>query len=411
MLFGTMTPFYSVMIYPYIFAMSHTQSNRHSAEHKHYKVWQSLWKKRLSGSSHSSEKAVSGISLENEDGIAPQPASALGNIAKERTMVSEKMTVESANGEAIKSTRNNNASPSRVQKPDIDTVGLEPASAEASVSSGSHEKPVKGVPSRYLGRKSGASERMNADALWKRRSMAPKRMSNAPNRPQIGRQDNHESLGAPTIKPLTLSTRPRSGQSLSLDTPSSIGQTPTQMYQRDISPTDKSTEDISIWLGPGVEEEVTLGPLPSIPKVNDQAFKNVLGEIPHVSPLGRSIGKALHKPKSLALRTGSIVTVVTPEQTAWSRPMYLQGAIRLDSPAAEPRKGSIASLDAFQDAVEDLEAVKTVRRASDDAVIDEIVDFFESFGSEPSESPTRLNEVSPFSLVLDHHIRDEALAA
>lgn len=48
------------------------------------------------------------------------------------------------------------------------------------------------------------------------------------------------------------------------------------------------------------------------------------------------------------------------------------------------RKGSIASLDAFQDGVEvpddKSNGSMTPRRSSDDAVVDEVIDFFEDFG-------------------------------
>ncbi|KAI9687386.1 MAG: hypothetical protein M1820_010482 [Bogoriella megaspora] len=89
---------------------------------------------------------------------------------------------------------------------------------------------------------------------------------------------------------------------------------------------------------------------------------------------------------ALRLRSGSVLTVLRPEQTAWQRFVYIQGPIRLREPEVVPRKGSIASMYPFQDVVEpewDKDPT-SIRRTSDDAVIDGIIDFFESFNMMPA---------------------------
>ncbi|KAL1634375.1 hypothetical protein SLS56_002385 [Neofusicoccum ribis] len=97
---------------------------------------------------------------------------------------------------------------------------------------------------------------------------------------------------------------------------------------------------------------------------------------------------------------GSVVTVIPPEQTAWQRTAYVAGPIRLNNfsnlannssstlpglPHQRGKAGSVASLDAFQDAVETLTDNPTTqgRRASDENVLEDLVEYFEDFGIKP----------------------------
>ncbi|KAJ9648531.1 hypothetical protein H2199_001386 [Coniosporium tulheliwenetii] len=84
---------------------------------------------------------------------------------------------------------------------------------------------------------------------------------------------------------------------------------------------------------------------------------------------------------AIKLRSGSVLTVITPEQNAWQRSLYMHGPVRLQKPAVLLKKNSIASLDAFQDALESHEE-ETSRRPSDDTSLDDLVDFMDSFGFE-----------------------------
>ncbi|OJD29853.1 abc transporter [Diplodia corticola] len=104
---------------------------------------------------------------------------------------------------------------------------------------------------------------------------------------------------------------------------------------------------------------------------------------------------------SIRLRSGSVVTVIPPEQTAWQRTAYVAGPIRLNnfsnlassSDASLPglsrkrgKAGSVASLDAFQDAIESLleNPATQGRRASDENALEELVEYFEDFGFSPA---------------------------
>lgn len=111
---------------------------------------------------------------------------------------------------------------------------------------------------------------------------------------------------------------------------------------------------------------------------------------------------------SIRLRSGSVVTVIPPEQMAWQRTAYVAGPIRLNNfnslasangaalpglphPPQQQRPrggkfGSVASLDAFQQAVEALPDNPAVRgrRASDESVLEGLVEYFEDFGFEPA---------------------------
>ncbi|WPA97172.1 uncharacterized protein RHO25_001781 [Cercospora beticola] len=97
------------------------------------------------------------------------------------------------------------------------------------------------------------------------------------------------------------------------------------------------------------------------------------------------VSPAIPTATQIHLRGGSVVTVTPPELTAWRRTCYLHGPIKLPKPAIAPRKNSVASLEAFQDVVDDLyqHSLAIPRRESDDAVSEDICDFFDDFGFDP----------------------------
>ncbi|KAK7533651.1 hypothetical protein IWX49DRAFT_556973 [Phyllosticta citricarpa] len=113
---------------------------------------------------------------------------------------------------------------------------------------------------------------------------------------------------------------------------------------------------------------------------------------------------------SIRLRSGSVVTVIPPEQTAWQRTVYVAGPIRLNKfqrkatanaddleaaakskvdglwPRAPSKPDGIASLDAFQDALDSLDPKATFeRRASDECALDDLVQYFADWGIPTTE--------------------------
>jgi hypothetical protein len=72
--------------------------------------------------------------------------------------------------------------------------------------------------------------------------------------------------------------------------------------------------------------------------------------------------------------------VKTPESTAWRRSVYIQGPIKLPTPAVVPRKGSIATLDPFQDV---LSNTPIPRRKSEDTCLDDICDWYDTWNHDP----------------------------
>jgi hypothetical protein len=82
------------------------------------------------------------------------------------------------------------------------------------------------------------------------------------------------------------------------------------------------------------------------------------------------------------LQGGSVVTVTPPEMTAWQRFIYIQGPVRLPKPVILPRKDSVASMEPFQEAIDWLyqNALFVPRRRSDDAIVDDVLEFFDDFG-------------------------------
>lgn len=82
------------------------------------------------------------------------------------------------------------------------------------------------------------------------------------------------------------------------------------------------------------------------------------------------------------LRGGSVVTVTPPELTAWQRHYYIQGPIKLPKPAIMPRKNSVASLEPFQEVIDQVyqSALIVPRRRSDDAIVEDVCEWFDDFG-------------------------------
>ncbi|KAH0151598.1 hypothetical protein KCU67_g10191, partial [Aureobasidium melanogenum] len=96
--------------------------------------------------------------------------------------------------------------------------------------------------------------------------------------------------------------------------------------------------------------------------------------IPEAPALPDAAGSEIH------LSSGTVLMVKTPESTAWRRSIYIQGPIKLPTPAVVPRKGSIATLDPFQDV---LGNVAIPRRKSEDNAIDDICEWYDTWNHDP----------------------------
>ncbi|KAK5127739.1 hypothetical protein LTR08_004221 [Meristemomyces frigidus] len=169
------------------------------------------------------------------------------------------------------------------------------------------------------------------------------------------------------------------------DTPDSILQTPTELYhsapkgplpktKRKVttpkrSPLAQSSAAKSNSGDRG--EEVSPSRLSSIPELSGTAED---------SPL--SSGVTTPVATQIQLRSGSVITVTPPELTAWLRHVYVQGPIKLPKPAIMPRKNSVATLDAFQGVIDQVyqDGMAIPRRPSDDAVVEDICEWYEDFG-------------------------------
>ncbi|KAF7196478.1 hypothetical protein HII31_02206 [Pseudocercospora fuligena] len=172
-------------------------------------------------------------------------------------------------------------------------------------------------------------------------------------------------------------------------TPSTRGHTPTEPFQ--YSPTSPRRSRHRKSAGSGrspltqISENGRMGRdsgyaslgagvgLAAIPE-DSMAKENV----PQASGLSTPLSTQIH------LRGGSVVTVTPPELTAWKPTLYLHGPIKLLKPSIVPRKNSVASLEPFQEAVDQVyqHALTIPRRRSDDAVVDDICDFFDDFDDE-----------------------------
>ncbi|KAI9694616.1 MAG: hypothetical protein M1822_000232 [Bathelium mastoideum] len=112
------------------------------------------------------------------------------------------------------------------------------------------------------------------------------------------------------------------------------------------------------------------------------------------APETLSQAKAAHV-TALPLRSGSVVTVIRPEQTAWQRSIYIQGPIKLPSPNVIARRGSVASMYAFQDAIErdGDQSSAFSRNPAEEEILDDTVDFFESLGFRPDFQELDLSSI------------------
>lgn len=93
---------------------------------------------------------------------------------------------------------------------------------------------------------------------------------------------------------------------------------------------------------------------------------------------------ASRTPTKARLRSTPILTLVTPEQSAWQRHVYLPGTIRLGTSFVPPSTSTLTYIDLLPHST----------ATFDDTVLDEIVDYFLSFGLsdlEPFLSETQQN--------------------
>ncbi|THZ65966.1 hypothetical protein D6C85_08273 [Aureobasidium pullulans] len=121
------------------------------------------------------------------------------------------------------------------------------------------------------------------------------------------------------------------------------------------------------------------GILEVIPEDSGAVAHRVPSSASTISP--RSSPEAPALPEAIAseihLSSGTVLMVKTPETTAYRRSIYIQGPIKLPTPAVVPRKGSIATLDPFQDS---LANAPIPRRKSEDMAADDICDWYDTWG-------------------------------
>lgn len=179
------------------------------------------------------------------------------------------------------------------------------------------------------------------------------------------------------------------------DTPNSIAPTPTELYQPSrnslllarkarasvdsakrsplsvITDTDGTVNSLPTSAPASASDEISPHRLTTILE-----YKALSENSPPASGTTTPIATQIH------LRGGSVVTVSPPELTAWQRSIYIQGPIRLPKPVILPRKDSVASMEPFQEAIDRVyqDALFVPRRRSDDAIVDDVCEFFDDFG-------------------------------
>jgi hypothetical protein len=173
-------------------------------------------------------------------------------------------------------------------------------------------------------------------------------------------------------------------------TPTSIMATPTEMYQvippRPSRPAVRNRNARHKQRNPLAPISTTHAKTNSILRAREDASPSRLSVIPELSTVSENspVSSGISTPieTQIHLRNGSVVTVSPPELAAWKRSYYIQGPIKLPKPVIVPRKNSMASLEAFQEAIAQVyqEALNIPRRRSDDACVDDVCGFFDDFG-------------------------------
>lgn len=86
---------------------------------------------------------------------------------------------------------------------------------------------------------------------------------------------------------------------------------------------------------------------------------------------------------SVKLKSGKLMAILTPEQTCWQRASYLPGPIRLESSFLPHSASTLTDMDLLQNPT----SFGHSRTKADDIVLDDVVDFFISFGLHDPEPP------------------------
>lgn len=134
------------------------------------------------------------------------------------------------------------------------------------------------------------------------------------------------------------------------------------------------------------EQEMALTPIEM-----DLGALEVIASLPETACPARkqsvaraSLRKSVYRPGSrssvvaVELPGGSLITVITPEQSAWQRAPYVPGAIRLE-PKIRTERSPLAIIQEAVDAELGLDKEKV---AAEQAIIDELVSFVGSFGDD-----------------------------
>lgn len=126
--------------------------------------------------------------------------------------------------------------------------------------------------------------------------------------------------------------------------------------------------------------EVDLGVLAAIASVPDsrhpaRKLSSVQDHMPSASaqdPTGRKPSVS-----TFELPSGSIINVITPEQSAWQRTIYLPGTIRIEGRLSNRISSVLSPLNMFIERYEQSPSTQD----SEESVMSEISEFFEEFGT------------------------------
>lgn len=198
-------------------------------------------------------------------------------------------------------------------------------------------------------------------------------------------QNKHISqLAVPSAQPSTSRSMKRS----------SIGATPISAYAGPHK--SKPALALQTHVAPPWEKEMALTPIEM-----DLGALEVIASLPETARPARkktgakpSLRRSVFHPGSrksvvaVELPGGSLMTVITPEQSAWQRAPFISGAIKLP-PRVRPDRSPLAII---QDTVDSEDRIDQEKIATEQAILDELVDFVESFGEDYRVKETGLDQ-------------------
>jgi len=173
-------------------------------------------------------------------------------------------------------------------------------------------------------------------------------------------------------------------------TPTSALQTPVELHEAQPF-LGASTSDFDPPSPLSVFKEGAFFPV--TPVENDLASLAIIADLVETQlPLPKAQEQKDAMTQALRLRSGSVLTVIPPEQTAWQRSVYVPGSIRLQHPYSNALNFSVVSLDVWGNPIDEASGSSmysqrtgrsSSRRSSEASLRDDLMDWYHDYNFDP----------------------------